>query len=95
MEPTKCSCELNLKGNEIGIKLSIRKRGGIKHYTAKGKIKDTEYFLASIVKTFAKLFGMGDIDVVRYQSEEEAKAENPLNDIIGLSEKGRLERWKG
>ena len=69
--PVDCKCKLNLKAGEIGIKVSVRRKGAaIKHYTAKGRIKFAEYFLASIVKTFAELFAIKDIDLVKYQYEE-------------------------
>jgi len=69
--PVSCKCELNLKAGEIGLKLSLKKKGkGIQHYTAKGKEKYAEYFLASLVKTFADLMDIKDIDLVKYQYEE-------------------------
>jgi len=59
---------LNLKSGEVGLKLSVRKRGQkVKHFTSKGKIKNAEYFLASLVKTYLKVLGMkDDIDLVKY-----------------------------
>ncbi|MCK5615205.1 hypothetical protein KAR91_75780 [Candidatus Pacearchaeota archaeon] len=71
LAPVDCKCKLNLKAGEIGIKVSVKERGSeVKHYTAKGKIKYVEYFLAAIVKTFADLFKIEDIDLVKYQYEE-------------------------
>lgn len=71
LKPVDCKCKINLKAGEIGIKVSVKKRGQeIKHYTAKGKEKYVEYFLAAIVKTFADLFKIKDLDLVKYQYEE-------------------------
>ena len=80
LQETNCECKLNLKAGEIGLRLSIKDKGKkIKHYTAKGKKKYSEYFLASLVKTFADLMDIKDIDLVKYQYES--------NDLVKVAKK--------
>lgn len=78
-----CKCKLNLKAGEIGLRLSVKERGKeIKHYTAKGKRKNAEYFLGSLVKTYLKVLNMpDDIDLVKYEDVTESITKKESKDL--------------